>query len=286
VTAKLSVVIPCRNGAAELPNQLSALAEQRWDGAWEVIIADNGSTDASRAVAASFSSTLPALNVVDASAKAGRHHACNVGARNATGDGIVFIDVDDLVAPGYVAAMAHGLDAHDIVAARVDHTLDPLWMRGVGSSVQTDGLQNGFEFLPFGGGGTLGFRRDLFEALGGFREHATLCEDLDICWRAQLTGHNIGFVPEAVIQVRSRRTLTGMYRQHRDYARAWPLLYKEFCDAGMPRRTTRAAFRDWATIIRSAPRLRTRTEVARWVRRTGRSVGRLEGSFRHRIWFP
>jgi hypothetical protein len=77
-----------------------------------------------------------------------------------------------------------------------------------------------------------------------------------------------------------------MYRQHRDYSRAWPFLYREFSAAGMPRRSTRRAAHDWATLLRSIPRLRTRTETARWVRRAGRSVGRLEGSVRHRTWYP
>jgi GT2 family glycosyltransferase len=282
----VSVVIPCRNGARELPEQLNALAKQQYEGTWEVVISDNGSTDDSRAVAERHAASLPSLRIVDASARRGRHHACNVGAANARGKAILFVDADDLVAPGYLAAMACGLESRDVVAARLDHTLDPQWMRGVGSGVQTDGLQNGFDFLPFGAGASLGIRRSVFEELGGFREHATLCEDVDLCWRAQLAGYEIGFVPRAVVRYRSRPTLAQMYRQHRDYARAWPLLYKDFRSAGMARRSTGAVLGDWATIIRSAPRLRTRTEVARWVRRTGRSVGRLEGSLLHRTWYP
>jgi GT2 family glycosyltransferase len=182
--------------------------------------------------------------------------------------------------------MAHALDDHDIVAARLDHTLDAAWMRDVGSAVQTEGLQNGFGFLPFGAGASLGFRRAVFKQIGGFREHATLCEDVDICWRAQLAGYEIGFVPDAVVRYRSRPTLHDMYRQHRNYARAWPLLYREFRANGMPKRSTRTALSEWASIVRSVPRLRTRTEAARWVRRTGRNVGRLEGSIRHRVWYP
>src|SRR5262249_43908003 len=159
---------------------------------------------------------------VDASARRGRNHACNVGAAAAAGALIAFVDADDRVEPGYVAALAHALTRDPIVAARIDHSLDPDWMHGVGSAVQTSALQNGFEFLPFGGGGSLGFRKSVFDELGGFRDGATLCEDIDICWRAQLAGYTISFVPDAVIQVRARSTLPQMYRQHRNYARAWP----------------------------------------------------------------
>jgi glycosyltransferase involved in cell wall biosynthesis len=282
----LSVVIPCLNAAAQLPRQLEAVARQRWRGTWEVVIADNGSTDDTRRVAESFAAKVPRLRVVDASSRRGRHHACNVGARHAAGRSIVFVDADDRIGAGYLEAMARGLQTASVVAARLDYSLDPEWMRGVGSAVQTDALQNGLGFLPFGGGGTLGFRKAVFDELGGLREHATYCEDVDLCWRAQLAGYEIAFVPDAAILYRSRPTLAKMYQQHRNYARAWPLLYREFRRAGMRRRSAREALSDWAAIVRAVPRLRSRTEAARWVRRTGRSVGRLEGSVRHRVWYP
>jgi GT2 family glycosyltransferase len=282
----LSVVIPCLNAAAQLPRQLEAIAQQQWRGTWEVVIADNGSTDDTRRVAESFATKVPRLRVVDASFRRGRHHACNVGARHSAGRSIVFADADDLVGPGYLEAMARGLQTASVVAARLDHTLDPEWMRGVGSAVQTDALQNGLGFLPFGAGASLGFRKAVFDELGGFREHATFCEDVDLCWRAQLAGYEIAFVPDAVIRYRSRPTLAKMYQQHRNYARRWPLLYREFRSAGMKRRSAREALSDWAAIVRAVPRLRSRTEAARWVRRAGRSVGRLEGSVRYRAWYP
>jgi GT2 family glycosyltransferase len=286
MSVELSVVIPCLNAAADLPGQLAALAGQDWRGSWEVVVADNGSDDGTAAVAMSFADRLPRLRVVDASDRRGRHHACNVGMRDATGAAVVFVDADDEVTDGYLAAMASALRDAPVVAARLDHRDDPPWMAGVGSAVQTDGLQNGLGFLPFGCGASLGFRAEVLDALGGFREHATFCEDVDICWRAQLAGHRIAFVPDAVVRYRSRASVAAMYRQHRNYARRWPLLYRDFRDAGMPRRTGRESLGEWIGIVRSVPRLRTRTETARWARRLGRGVGRVEGSLRYRTWYP
>src|SRR5258708_12899377 len=79
--ADLSVVIPCLNAGDVLARQLEALATQAWDGTWDVIVADNGSTDETREVAASFDPRLPSLRIVDASDQRGRQHARNVGAR-------------------------------------------------------------------------------------------------------------------------------------------------------------------------------------------------------------
>ena len=50
----VSVIIPVRNGGAELRAQLNALTAQEWPEGSEVIVADNGSTDDTCDVAASF----------------------------------------------------------------------------------------------------------------------------------------------------------------------------------------------------------------------------------------
>jgi glycosyltransferase involved in cell wall biosynthesis len=284
---ELSVVLPCLDAADLLPRQLEALAAQEWDGTWEVVIADNGSTDGSQQVAASFADRVPNLRVVDASAHGGRHYACNVGVANARGRSVVFVDADDEVASSYLAAMAPALREHAIVAARLDHvTLDPEWMRGVGSGFQTKGLEDGFGFLPFGAGASLGFQRSAFDAVGGFRQRASYCEDVDICWRAQLDGVPIEFVPDAVVHYRQRPTVMAMFRQHRNFGRARALLFHDYREAGMPARTSAAALREWWFLARALPRIRTRGEAARWARRLGRCVGSLEGSVQFRVWYP
>jgi len=283
----LSVVIPCLNAADLLPLQLEALARQEWQGAWEVIVADNGSTDNTREIAASYADRVRGLRVVDASARRGRHYACNVGVGEARGPSIVFVDADDEVAPSYLAEMATALGEHDVVAARLDHVaLDPAWMATVGSAFQTKGLEDGFGFLPFGAGCSLGFRRAVLDAVGGFRERASYCEDVDICWRAQLAGYRIEFVPNAVVHYRSRTTLLGMFRQHRNFGKARALLYHDYRTDGMPPRPSRLALDEWWFVARAVPRIRSRAEAARWSRRLGRCVGRLQGSARYRVWYP
>jgi len=279
--------MPCRNEAGRIARQLTALAEQTTTSAWEVVLVDNGSTDATREVARSFSDRLPRLRIVDASDRAGRHHACNAGVAHAHGSSILFVDADDVVAPGYLEAMAAALRGHAVVAARLEHSeLDEPWMDGVGSAIQTHGLQEGFGFLPYGAGCSLGIRREAFDAIGGFHEDATYCEDVDLSWRAQLSGYHIEFVPDAVVHYQSRPTLSAMYRQHRNYAAAQAYLYRSYRAAGMPGRPLRAAGAEWWAVVRAVPVLRSRDQVARWTRRAGRCVGRLRGSLRYRVWYP
>jgi GT2 family glycosyltransferase len=281
---ELSVVIPCRDVAEVLPRQLAALAGEAPADAREIIVADNGSTDPTREVATS--SRLPKVRLVDASDRPGRHHACNVGARAARGQAIVFLDADDEIAPGYVDAMAEALRDHAVVAARLDHSCDPDWMQNVGSAVQTTGLQDEFGFLPHAAGASLGFQRDAFDAIGGFRDHMTYCEDVDICWRAQLAGFDLAFVPGAVLRYQSRPDAAAMRRQHENYGRAQALLYREFRGLGMPRRAASSVRADWLALARGLLARDSRAGRARWARRAGRNLGRLEGSVRYRVWYP
>src|SRR4051812_10229895 len=102
---KLSVVIPCLNGVPTLRETLEALARQKWDHPWEVVYADNGSTDGSIELAETFRGRIPNLRFVDASIRRGQPFALNTGAHAARGESIAFTDADDQVADGWVAAM-------------------------------------------------------------------------------------------------------------------------------------------------------------------------------------
>ncbi|HET9729775.1 MAG TPA: glycosyltransferase [Acidimicrobiia bacterium] len=284
--AELSIVIPCRNVAAVLPRQLDALARERWGHPWEVVIADNGSTDDTRTVATSFAHRLPALRIVDAGSRAGRQYACNEGAKSA-GRAVVFVDADDEIAPNFVAAMGDALAEHPVVAAAMDHEeLNDGWVRAANGGFQSRSLQNGFGFLPFGGGGTLGVQRAVFDAVGYFADDMDYAEDVDFCWRAQLAGFELHFEPDARLRYQYRPRVRAMYRQHRNFGEGSALLYRTYRDRGMPRRTTRAWLREWYGIARGLLAVRSRADAARWSRRCGRAIGRLRGSVRYRVWFP
>lgn len=272
----LSVVIPCRNGAAVLPRQLAALAAQEWPEPWEVIVVDNASTDASAGVAAAWAGRLPSLRVLRA-ARRGRQHACNVGAR-AAARAAVFVDADDEVAPGFVGAVGEALGRHPIVVVAAE--------AAGGGGPQAGGLRDELGFLPWGQGGTIGVQRVVFDALGGFGESMRYAEDVDFCWRAQLAGYELHFVPEARVRWHPRPSLRGAWRQYRDYGRGQAMLYRLYRAHGMPRRPLGRAVGEWAGLVRSAPRLRTPEQRSRWVRRLARDVGRLQGSLRYGVWYP
>ena len=287
---KLSVVIPCLNAAETLGLQLQALAGQSWEGDWEVIVADNGSTDSSRDVVESFRGRLPGLRLVDASTRRGQAHARNVGAVAATGDALLFCDADDEVAPGWLAALGQALREHDLVACRYDTgKLNPDWVRQTHLNPQQDGLTT-YDYppyLPHAGGGGLAVRRPVHEAVGGFDESMPAREDTDYCWRIQRAGYGFAFVPGAVVHIRHKATPGSIFRQGRIYGRYNVFIYKKYRPLGMPRLGWLPGLLRWGKLILETPRLLLkRKDRARWLWQLGWRVGRLEGCLRYRVIAP
>jgi glycosyltransferase involved in cell wall biosynthesis len=245
---EISIVIACLNGAATITDQLDALRNECVGVPWEVIVADNGSIDGSRAVCAEYFRLLP-LRIVDASERRGQAHARNVGARLASGHKLLFLDQDDMISPGYVAAMGAALERHRFVAATMDYTLlSPPWALEARSSGIASGLRPGL--FPWAYGCVLGVDKNLFTAVGGFDEDLPCAEDLDLCWRLRCgAGTKIVLVNEAVLHYRLKTSARALFAQGVLYGRGSAGLFRRWRAAGMERRSVGAALRSWAAII-------------------------------------
>ena len=200
-----------------------------------------------------------------------------------TGEKLFFVDADDEVAPGYLAAMSAALESQEFVTSRVDsETLNPAWVRDAhGPSWQAEGVDRFFEFMP-GTGVNIAMRRALFEKVGGFPVNfpalRTWCSAGDCSWR-EFRSH---FVPEALYRYRYRSTLRGLYRQAKNWGKSNVLLYRHFRAAGMPPRTLRVATREWRDALTGLVRARSMAQLAPMVVRLGYCVGRLIGTVRYR----
>ena len=288
--SKLSVVMPCLNAAATIGVQLEALAGQVWEGEWEVVVADNGSTDRSREIVESYRGRLPGLKLVDASDRRGQAHARNAGAAAASGDAFLFCDADDEVAPGWLAALGRALTVHEFVACRYDNEkLNPAWVRRTHLNPQREGL-TAYDyppFLPHAGGGGLGVRRAVHEAVGGFDESLPALEDTDYCWRIQLAGHGFHFAPDAVVNIRHRHDPRSIFRQGVSYGRHNVLIYSRYRPRGMPRLGVLPGVLRWGKLLLKTPvMLLTREGRSRWLWQMGWRLGRIQGCFVYGVVAP
>jgi glycosyltransferase involved in cell wall biosynthesis len=98
---RISVVIPCRNGAATLGQTLQTVLGQTLP-AEEVLVVDDGSDDGSVRLAEGFGAPVQVL----AAAARGANAARCEGARHARGEALMFLDADDLLGPNVLAELA------------------------------------------------------------------------------------------------------------------------------------------------------------------------------------
>jgi cellulose synthase/poly-beta-1,6-N-acetylglucosamine synthase-like glycosyltransferase len=279
----ISVVIPVRDAAHVLPGQLAALAAQAVDEPWEVLIADNGSTDELADVVADWKDRLPGLRVVDASDRPGASHARNVGARAARGDRILFCDADDEVGAGWIRALGTALRDHVAVGGVQDHRrFNPPGRIRPGTGY-TEELIRPHGFAPITVGSNCGFRAEVLAEVGGYDETFLVGEDAELAYRLQERGYDLTFVPEAVCHYRERPTTWSLAKQRFIWGREDPHLYQRFARAGMPPSGFRRGLRAWAHLIVYGPRYwRTRSERTIWVRVAAVRIGRIAGSVRYR----
>lgn len=217
-TPAMSVVIAAYNAEATLAAQLAALTRQRTSFEWEVLLCDNGSTDETVEIARAWAGVLPQLVIVDASARRGPGAARNVGVAHARGELLVFCDADDVIADDWLEQMHRGLTDAPFVASRIEHRrlnagFPEEFRAAEGMMYPTPPLPQ----YPMVGSGHMGVRKAAFDAIGGFDEDMRTAEDLDLSWRLQLAGFDLAANPAALVHVRHRATLRGVYRQAYGY---------------------------------------------------------------------
>jgi GT2 family glycosyltransferase len=229
------------------------------------------------------------IRIVPAGEKGGAAYARNCGARRAKGKKLIFVDADDVVAPGYLSAMAAALAEHDFVMSAFDYeTLNPPWVRaayrGFGRDPRNPMVPH-FGVLP-SAGGSIGISRAVFDAVGGFPEEMPRMQDIALSWEVQSSGTTLEFVPSAVCRVRYRSTFRGLFRQGLAGGSCAPLLYKRYRGLGMRRRTGAEVLRSWGRLIGNIVRARQKADLATVVVQLARELGRLQGSVRYRVFFP
>ena len=281
----LSVIIPAYNAANTLSEQLEALKAQDYNGDWEIVVVDNGSTDNTVEVVQDCQRLMPHLRLVHAPSKQNASYARNTGAQAARGDAFLFCDADDVVAPGWVLALAEALEKHDVVFGAVE-------MQTLNRDTRPNPyLRNAkvpcLNFLPRVASCNFAVSREAFEAVGGFSQDFPRAQDVDISWRLQLRGYSIHDAPDAVVYYRDRTTLWAIWKQSVSNGQDYVNLYRHFAAYGMPRSSMRAALRKYARLIKKVPRLwgADRYTQVRWVRKTASSVGQLWGSLRYRTLY-
>ena len=209
--ARVSVIIPVYNAEATVLETLdSVLAQAGVE--LEVIAVDDASADNSASILAETADRDPRVRVLTLAENVGQSAALNRGFAAASGDYIKFLDADDILSPGHLAAQLaslEGTERHlsacrwasfresiDDVLPREEHTArdyaDPRdWV--LDSMEFDEGMMPGWRWL---------IPRAVLDAAGGWDERLSLNNDFEFSIRLLDHAEGIRLAPEAILYYR------------------------------------------------------------------------------------
>lgn len=269
-----SVVMPAYNAAGTIGEQLSALAGQESAGDFEVIVADNGSTDGLASVVRTWSDALD-VRVVDASARRGPSAARNMGVEHAKADRLLFCDADDVVGTGWIANLVRGLGDHEFVGGPYLPFADTpgIWLPGY----DTASLPTAYDEWSYAFGGNFAVSASLWHRLGGFDERLTGAEEIEFAWRARELGVEPVLVPEAQVAYRVRSSLRGRLWHEYNSGRGTSVLAQRLHPERVTRWSWKSQARRYAILASRFPRSTDGGRWAAWLAVLAFEAGRRAG---------
>jgi len=224
---KVSVVVASYNGALTLKACLESLRNLNYSD-YEVILVDDGSTDATPQLAEQF----PNVRYFRHHTNLGLSVARNTGIAAATGEIVAFTDADcradedwlyylvaDLISGEFAGVGGHNLLPPD------DSPVAAAVMVSPGGPAHVMLTDREAEHIP---GCNMAFLKSALEAIGGFDPiYRRAGDDVDLCWRLQQAGYKIGFSAAAFVWHYRRSTVGAYVKQQRGYGEAEALLIRK-----------------------------------------------------------
>ena len=220
----MSVVVPLRNSAADLPSCLDAILSQEYPAALDVVLAVGPSNDDTESIARAAAAKDTRVRVVDN--RSGRTPAAlNAGIAASAGEVVARVDGHAVLPRGYLRRAVQTLieTGADNVGGIQDATGTTTLQRAVAAAMTSPfGVGN----AAFHYGGQAGptdtvylgvFRRSALERVGGFDESLVRNQDYELNWRIRDTGGVVWFDPALRVRYRPRSSLRALARQYFEY---------------------------------------------------------------------
>ena len=223
---RISVVVCSYNGAETIDETLTALDKLDYSN-YEVIVVDDGSTDATGSIARQHGVRLIQT------ANEGLSNARNIGMEAATGEIVAYIDDDAYPDRDWLRFLAATFLTTDHVgiggpnlAPRGDGFIADAVAHAPGGPVHVLLSDDIAEHIP---GCNMAYRVGRLREIGGFDPRFKVAgDDVDICWRLQERGWILGFSPAGMVWHHRRRSIRAFWDQQKGYARAESLLVEKW----------------------------------------------------------
>ncbi|NJK79856.1 MAG: glycosyltransferase [Chloroflexaceae bacterium] len=227
----VSILIPARNEERGIARCVEGALRQRYP-SYEVIVVDDGSTDATPAILARYAAHHPHLRVLHGEALpegwTGKAFACQRAAAVARGEWLLFLDADTAAAPELLAALLTHVQQQrlDLLSVFPFLELDTFWEQAILPAFRTM-IRATFPFQQanapaaqpgavFANGQCLLVRRSTYNAIGGHGAvRGDVLEDVLLAQRLRAAGAAVGVaMADQYIRVRmytnGREVLEGL----------------------------------------------------------------------------
>ena len=239
---RISVVVCSYNGARTLRACCEGVLKLQYSN-YEVIVVDDGSTDNTASIARQYG-----FRVISTS-NHGLSHARNVGMEAASGEIVVYLDDDAYPDPHwltYLAAFFQNPSNANFAAAGGPNIPPPeggpiahCVAHAPGGPSHVMLTHRKAEHIP---GCNMAFRKSALKAIGGFDSQFRVAgDDVDLCWRLQEAGWNLGFAPAAMVWHHRRNSVRAYWKQQAGYGKAEAMLERKW-----PHRFNAAGHPTWS----------------------------------------
>lgn len=207
----VSIIVPVYNDYRVTVNCLEAVQRYSKGCDYEVVIADDASTD----LTASISKRMRGLIISRTQENLRFLKNCNQAAQHARGEYIVFLNNDTAVTEGWLASLLEPFDDKEVGVT------GPMLLFADGVLQEAGGIiwddASGWNFgrgdesskpaysyrreVDYVSGACLAIRSSLWRQLGGFDERfaPAYYEDADICFSARKAGYRVVYQPHSVV---------------------------------------------------------------------------------------
>ncbi len=226
----ITVVVCACNAVPTIDGCLASFARVGYPD-FEVIVVDDGSTDATGLIADQYAARCPYIRVIH-QPQLGLSAARNTGLHASSGSGsaiVAYTDADCYVDPHWLhylaLAMADGRFAAvggPNLAPAEDNLTAACVAVSPGAPVHVLITDEIAEHIP---GCNMAFRKERLLDIDGFDPlYRVAGDDVDVCWRLQDAGHVIGFCAAMCVWHHRRNRIGAYLRQQMGYGRAEGLL--------------------------------------------------------------
>ena len=202
----ISVCMPLFNGERYLASALDSVLKQSYPSV-EIIVVDDGSTDASSTVLQDYVSRVRILKQANKGAAAAR----NAAWLASRGDLIMFMDADDIIGPDHIQALVEKVSNERSIASapwarfyndpnEAQFTEDYIENDVSGVEWCTTSMANG---APMTASGMFLLPRRMLEEFGGWNERLSLIDDFEFYTRIIARANMVRFAPGARLYYRS-----------------------------------------------------------------------------------